>query len=382
MPDLAPHSPADPAAKPYTVLVFQIGSLGDTLVSIPAYRAIRRHFGPAARILILHNQPRDIRAVPYQVLEGSGLVDGSLTFNQYAGRSSWKTWPGIFRKIRRLRPDAVVYVPPGERTARQVWRDRLFFRLCGIPRRIGFHAYDPSLFLQKDPAGRPAPVPHESLLRIQRLEQDGIPPDRPADFQQPLIRLPTDILAQSRDWLAQRYNGDRPFVAICPGANIPSKIWPLDSFKQIGARLIAAHDIIPLIVGGPAETPIGDQLLQSWGRGINAAGQFSVIGSAALLRQCRFLVGLDTGTTHLAAAVGTPCVVITADRNIPGQWHPLGDRHQILRHAVPCAGCGLPACNVPNHPCMTGITVDAVLSAISALTHADADLLIPRPVTS
>ncbi|MDQ2798286.1 MAG: hypothetical protein M3Y13_01410, partial [Armatimonadota bacterium] len=76
--------------KPQSVLIYQIGSLGDTLVSIPSYRAVRRHFGPEAQILVMHNAPPSDRASPHQVLDGSGLVDGAMTFQQYNGRSTWK----------------------------------------------------------------------------------------------------------------------------------------------------------------------------------------------------------------------------------------------------------------------------------------------------
>jgi ADP-heptose:LPS heptosyltransferase len=97
---------------------------------------------------------------------------------------------------------------------------------------------------------------------------------------------------------------------------------------------------------------------------VNAAGQFSVMGSAALLGQCRLLVGLDTGTTHMAAALDVPSVVLFADRTRPGQWEPLGDRHILIRKAVACGGCLKRDCPVPDHPCMTGISVDEVWAAM------------------
>ena len=137
----------------------------------------------------------------------------------------------------------------------------------------------------------------------------------------------------------------------------------MERFEEIGRRLIA-QGIEPMVIGGPVERAMGDRLLAAWGRGINAAGQFSVMGSAALLNQCRFLVGLDTGTTHLAAALGVPCVALYADRDPPGQWEPLGEGHILLRHPVPCGGCRVKECPVPNHPCMTGISTEQVWAAI------------------
>lgn len=352
--------------KSKSVLVYQIGSLGDTLVSIPAYRAVRRRFGPDAQILVLHNAPPDGRASPHQVLEGSGLVDGAVTFQQHGGRGTWKTWREVWSKMRRLQPDAVAYIAPGERSPKQVWRDKLFFQICGVPTLLGFHTCDAAQFHARGQDGRPLPVPNEALLRLERLEKDGVAMNRAADMAAPLLRLPVEERDQAQAWLRERQTPDTTLVAICPGANQPANFWPLERFEEIGRRLLALGGITLIVIGGPAEQEAGERLRAAWGGGINAAGGFSVLGSAALLSQCRFMVGLDTGTTHLAAAFGVPCVVLSGERNPPGQWMPLGEGHHVLRHPVPCAGCGQRVCPVPGHPCMTGLTVDQAWDAVAA----------------
>ena len=353
--------------EPPSVLVYQIGSLGDTIVSVPTYRAVRRHFGPKARILVLHNAPPAGRASPHEVLDGSGLVDGAVTFQQYAGRSTWKTWEEVWTKLRRIKPAAVVYIGPGERTAKLVQRDRLFFQLCRVPELIGFHACDTQLEVTRDPAGRPRPVPHEAVVRLERLEKDGIAPDRASDMRLPLLTLPLPEREKALRWLDEHRPPGKAVVAVCPGANQSAKFWPMERFEEIGRRLLATGDFELLVIGGPVERAMGDRLLTAWGSGINAAGQFSVMGSAALLSQCRFLVGLDTGTTHLAAALSVPCVALYADRDPPGQWEPLGDDHILLRHPVPCGGCGLKDCTVAGHPCMSNLSVEQVWAAVETI---------------
>ena len=349
------------------VLVYQIGSLGDTVVSVPSYRAVRRHFGPDADIRVLHNAPRDSRAVPHQVLDGSGLINGSVTFEQFAGRSTLKTWIALWSKLRTLKADAIVYVAPGERSPSSVRRDRFFFRLCGIPILLGFHAVDPACFHAKDAAGRPASVTHEAHLRLERLRRDGLPVDLQADFVIPLLNLPAEEQEKANRWLLEQCVLPQTLVAICPGANQPANYWPYERFLEIGNCLWKQHGIVPLIIGGTAEQEIGKRLLNDWGFGVNAAGHFSILGSAALISRCRLLVGLDTGTTHLAAALGIPCVGIYGERNPPGQWTPLGEGNILLRNPVPCSGCRLKECPIPDHPCMTGIRVDEVWAAVQEI---------------
>ena len=357
----------DKKGRPKSVLVYQIGSLGDTLVSVPAYRAVRRHFGPDARIHVLHNAPPDGRASPHQVLDGSGLADGAVTFRQYGGRSTWKTWLEVWAKLRRFRADVVVYIAPSERAPKQVQRDKLFFRLCGVRNLLGFHACGADQFHARSQTGEPLPVPQEAVLRLERLEKDGVAPDRAADMGIPLLHLLPEERDKARAWLGERQAPGTALVAICPGANQPANFWPIERFEEIGRRLMSLGRVTPLIVGGPAEWETGERLLAVWGGGINAAGGFSVVGSAALLSECHFMVGLDTGTTHLAATFGIPCLVLSGERNPPGQWAPLGVGHIILRHPVPCAGCGLRVCPIPNHPCMVGLTVEQVWAAVKQM---------------
>ena len=358
-------------------LVYQIGSLGDTLVSIPAYRAIRRHFGPSAQLHVLHNAPSDVRAVPQQALAGSGLVDGFISFKQRDGRSDWRTLASLWLRLAARRFDAVAYVAPAERSLAAVRRDKLFFRLCGIRQTFGFHACDPDYFQARDASGRPRPMPQEAYLRLERLRRDGIAVSEEDDLRSPLVVPQAAEITAVQTWLTEvRRFPSRPLAAIGPGANQSAKFWPLARFEEIGRRLIhAGYEVI--VIGGPAERDAADQLLAAWQDGLDAVGQFSVMGTAAILSNCAFLVGLDTGTTHLAASVGTPVVALYADRDPEGQWTPLGEGHIVLRRAVPCAGCGLKICPVLNHPCMTQITVKTVWSAIERVGSSVPALPVP-----
>lgn len=366
--------------SPRRILVHQIGSLGDTLICLPAYHAVRRHYGPDAKISVLHDAHTDLRVTPLQVLFSSGLVDDHL---RYPAPTSPKNrliaaaqigWQVVHRKF-----DAVVHLGPGQRTEAAVRRDRTFFRACGIPELIGFHAYSPSRFHARNAAGFLLPVPHEASLRLDRLRRDGLDVTLEEALQPPFLSLSSCEMGAAQQWLLEnRRHPDRPLAAICPGAKQPANHWPVERFLEIGRRLLEIMDVELLVIGGPGDQKMGDLLIAAWGGGLNAAGSFSVTGSAALFRQCRFMIGLDTGTTHLAASVGVPCVALHGGKNPPGQWEPLGRGHIVLSHPVSCAGCGLTVCAEPNHPCMTGITVDQVVAAVQTLARSRRIRMIER----
>src|SRR5262249_21962501 len=133
-------------------------------------------------------------------------------------------------------------------------------------------------------------------------------------------------------------DGGKPWIAFGPGSKMPAKRWPLDRFAAVGKRLIHEFDVWPVVFGGAEDQPDAERLLAEWGRGYNAAGGLSVRGAALALKRCLLYVGNDTGTMHLAAAVGTPCVAVFSARDWPGRWYPYGSGHRVFRSRIECEG--------------------------------------------
>jgi len=344
-----------------TILAYHIGSLGDAIVTMPALRATRRRF-PDAKIVLLTNTSRSASlATTDTVIGGSGLVDEFVSYDVAKTRT-----PGAWLKlIRRLRPYGAtvgVYLAPTERLARSVTRDRWFFRLCGARTLFGFHAFDSAELHPRGPDGRPASVPHEAIRKLERLARDGWIADASV-LDPPFFTWTPEEHAAADAWLAPRRRPGARLVAVAPATTLPSKTWPFDRFVALGHRLLTAGvDLV--VVGGPSDAPQGEALVRVWGAGHVAAGALPLRASAALLNRCAFSVGVDSGSTHLAAAAGTRCVTIAADRDQPGQWSPLGHGHVIVRESVACGGCYATECPEPGHPCLSRITVDRVWQAM------------------
>lgn len=353
------------------VIVYQIGSLGDTVISIPALKAVRRHYGSRAHIVLMHEYRQNNIASPAEVLDGLGLVNEFITYRLFNNHIKQLFYMmALAMRLRAKRFQSAVYLAPSERPASSVKRDAAFFRLSGIKNKIGFYAFPPQMLYPVDADGLPSIVQHEALLRLERLRRDGIDVSDESDLAKPFLLLPAKYVSEARQWLAsRRQKPSLPLVALCPGCKQPANTWPVDHFTQIGHRLVQQGHVELLVVGGPDEREIGNKMAEEWGRGLNAAGLFSPLGSAALLAECAFMVGLDTGTTHLAAAQGVPCVALYGCREEPGRFYPIGKKNIVLRNSVPCAGCRLieKPCPLVSHPCMAGITVDRVWEAIQSM---------------
>lgn len=349
------------------ILVFNIGAIGDTVVSIPAFRALRRYAGPTGELHILQQGLSEKRVMPQDILAPLGLIDGAMVYKPFSEGGIIRSAIDLRRRVRAGRFEAAAFVMPVNRPDKAILRDRIFFRLAGIKRLIGFHPFPVRNYT--DPKKQ---WPREAELRLKRLEADGVSIDYEADMRLPLIVPPAADLTVADDWLrAKRKHPEWPLMVIAFSSNQPATRWPLENFATLGPRLMEKHQIEVVAIGGKVDLELSQGVLDQWGCGLNACGEFSIMQSAALISRSKLFLGLDTGTMHTAYAVGVKVVSLFSDHNHPGQWDPIGEGHTIIHNPVPCGGCNSPVCVVEGHPCMTGITVERVLNEMDRALAAN-----------
>jgi heptosyltransferase-3 len=95
---------------------------------------------------------------------------------------------------------------------------------------------------------------------------------------------------------------------------------------------------------------------------VDLCGQLDWRSFSQLLACAQLLIGVDTAAVHVAAAMGTPCVVVTTGMSDPAQWRPLGERASVLVNAVPCLPC-FQKHGCESMACIRGLGVHTVLEA-------------------
>jgi heptosyltransferase III len=359
------------SASTHKLLVYLIGSLGDTIVAIPALRALRRHF-PRAEFVLLQNE------APGGIADASSVifpqyVDRVISYPGGAGLRSTKNLIGLWTKLRRERFDSVAYLVVSDRPENAVARDRYFFRSTGIRQLLGFHPFSRGELYPTGPDGMPSLTAHESLRKLQRLRRDGI--SWVQDHLAAPLLQPSDAEDERvASWL--RHNvadvEGKDLVAISPGSKTQSNSWRPAKFADLGRKLAQNPSTQIVFTGGPRDVVLCHDLIREIGCGINAAGNFSIRETAALMSRCVLHIGVDTGTTHLAAAVGTRCISIHGGRTNPGQWFPMGEGHAVFLHPVICAGCQTFICPRPGHPCTEEISPDVIWQYAESMLNGDA----------
>ncbi|GAC1583399.1 MAG: glycosyltransferase family 9 protein [Candidatus Velthaea sp.] len=150
--------------------------------------------------------------------------------------------------------------------------------------------------------------------------------------------------------------------------------WPLDGFVEL-ARALEARDGLPLLVTGAADdASIARAIAERAGRNtIAIAGATSLGVYAALAERAAYVVAMDSGPMHIAAAAGAPTVGIFAlQSDEPDRWAPLGDRTAVVRATYPCPpGHRKETC--PDFACVRALDIAGILRALDGLTRRTAE---------
>ncbi len=306
------------------LLIFRLGSIGDTVVALPCFHAIANTF-PTHRRVLLTNALTSIRASSAEsVLAGTGLIDETIYYPVQDFRL--KSAIALIRELRRLRPTMMIYL--AERlSARAVYRDLLFFKTAGIPRIVGAPWTRELRICNVDPAT--LELEHEAVRLARSLQQVA-----PVSLSAPSwdLRLSPAELARADEVLQPAF-GSHSLLAIAPGAKIAAKNWGAESWAALLESLTGDYpDMTLVIVGAPDEHAIGAEVSRHWGGHVlNLCGALTPRETAGVLRRCRLLVCHDSGPMHLAASQQTSCVALFGNLNRPRQWYPFGNGHRIVQ---------------------------------------------------
>jgi len=293
------------------ILIYRLGSLGDTVLCLPCFHHIRK-LHPQSRIFLLTNQPVSGKAAPaMSILENSGLCDEVIHYP--VGTRSSEELLKVRSSIRQIKPERL-YNLTANRGLIKSLRDYLFFRSCGIHKIIGtpWRRED----LAPRAGGEMDRESHRLAARVTSIGQIDL-----ADRQNWDLRLTGNERAEAASLLPA---SDGPFLVVSMGTKLPVKDWGVPNWEALLERLASElPDATLVLIGSADEWERCDSLGRGWPRRtVNLAGKIAPRVSAAVLERCRLFIGHDSGPTHLAVAAGAPTVALFSWLSPPPLWFP------------------------------------------------------------
>jgi heptosyltransferase-3 len=282
------------------VLVVRGGAIGDFILTLPAIRLIREAF-PQTRLEILGYKHIGVLA------EGRFYAD-SVRSIEYAAMA------GFFAPGTDLDPELAAYFSGFGQVISYLSDPYGYFE--ANLKRVGVRSFLSAYAKISDES-------HVAVQLARPLERLALFLDDPA----------ARIYPSEEDRIRAVESVGRPGgirIALHPGSGSPRKNWMWERWKQVVEGLFAGDPGLELLlVGGEAdEVPLRALKGLAPGRTILAEG-LCLPHLAAALEGCGLFLGHDSGISHLAAAVGTPCLLLFGATD-PMVWAPANPQVTVM----------------------------------------------------
>jgi heptosyltransferase-2 len=328
--------------------------VGDSVMTVPALRALRQVLPEASITLVVRPSARGIFA-------DVDFVDDLLIYDR---RNVWSVVPQIKEWRKRQFDLAVLF--------QNAFEAALIPFLAGVPLRLGYATESRQALLT-----HPLPLPDWRLSRhevfyylylITALEQLLFGKSEVCEREPDASLQISDARKSEAEDLLRAYGvrAGEPVVVLCPGSiNSRAKRWPAEAYAALADRLIDSGRQV-LLIGSADEADVTREVTSRMKQQpVVLTGKTSLDQITSVLSLVDLVVTNDTGPAHIAAALGRPTLVIFGPTN-PLTTRPFAPEAEILRHPPDCAPCMLRDCPI-DHRCMTAIDVNEVFEHSQAL---------------
>jgi ADP-heptose:LPS heptosyltransferase len=330
------------------VLIFRVGSLGDSICALPAIYSIRQNFKEAQIDLLTKTGGSHLAGL-------DNLLDNTLINHVINYDLANKKL--LFDNIKSGRYQLIIELPQESQPLFRQLRNMLFFRLAKIPFGFGWYARISPRYSQKKAKLLQFEREPQRLLNILSKYITVSPESYPINITQSDIQFVNQLLAENG------LTNTRQNVGIVVGSKRPQNRWPIAYFDTVLSFLTKAG-FNCLLVGGPEDNEFANQLTTKQNV-YNLIGKTSPVQSALVFKHCQFVVSNDTGPLHLAYSVNTFVFALFSSRDYPGKWFPPSAKSIVFRnYNIHCSECFSETC--ADNQCMKHIKPETVIEAISA----------------
>ena len=349
------------------IAILKPGGLGDFLAITPALRALRRAL-PEAHITLIGRPDMVSFCQRYPQLDVVVLCPPYAGITSSGPTHQHRAWK-LFSFFQAQQLDLAL------QWAGNGLRSNAFVNHLGARFTAGFYvpgAEKLDLSLPFDDHR------HEVFRYLDCLRALGVDADG-SDMEVPLL---SDDFAELERALPQLSDAPGACLGINPTSGDPKRRWPAERFARVADTLLESRGFTTaILVGGPDQRDQTKAVVDRMHRAdrvVDLAGLIGLGGLAALFAQLDLLITNDSGPAHLAAAVGTPSVIIFGAgppaRWSPTSWlwqRPVADWHSPCRQFVPRCCEDLPLAR-----CLDHVMVEQVLAEADHLIHL-AEVLTP-----
>jgi len=335
--------------------------MGDVLMATPAIIALKEKF-PSARITVgVKEANRSLISLPKIVDRVVGLDAPWVVTTVPPTR--WARWVSLLRKMKELRKQKFDLAIDFKGDLRNI----ILLSLTGSKERVSYGIRGGGFLLTRR-------VKYVSGIRHEIDRNLDIVRDIAGDVERVVPRYQVSPADEAE--YEKKFSGlflpNQKFIGIHPGANSPSKRWPLSSFAELAKR-IKKNDLgkVYLFTGPNENEKDFDEIRSSSYKLVSMPVDVPLDILAVEFKKLDLFIGNDSGPFHLAEAVGTKVITIFGG-TFPEIVGPVSKDSEVIRSKKPSCGHGrqIP-CRQPGEKekckdaeCLKEISVDEVYEVV------------------
>lgn len=335
------------------ILIMRYRFIGDTLLTVPFLRNLRAAY-PDAKIdmLVAPNSGEVLRDCPY--IDELIMFDTTRKhrYENPNGSTQRKTFWHYVRLLREKKYDTAFVL-------KRSFSSAALALLAGIPERIGFDTEHRGFLLTKRIPYVPGMHEIDSFLSV--LESISLPVHNrhlEAWWSYTETAKAARLLAEN--------SSPSSNIALHLSSSNRAKEWPEDHAKKFVEWLFSKSDRHIHCLGAASDATQYEELkaqlpAEFQNRFHIHCGKLDLLSSMAFLKQMDWVVGVDSGTLHMASSVGTPVVALFGPMS-EQKWQPLGST--VVTHLIACRPCDLKTPCQIGFECMTKLTPETVIEKV------------------
>jgi lipopolysaccharide heptosyltransferase II len=354
------------------VLAVRLDNLGDVVMTGPALAAIKHH-APHTRLTLLAS-PSGAAAAAHMPMIDEVIRYEAPWVKRADGVGPSATSPGAATNdsamvdlLRSGRYDAAIVFTVCTQSALPA---ALMLYLAGVPLRAAHTRENPYALLTHwimDTEVVADGMRHEVARQLDLVRALGY-----ASGDERLVFRYSDAQRASMECKMREAGlpDGAPYFVVHAGATAESRRYPAAGFDEAVRVISARSGCTAVFVGTGSELNVIEAARGSPKQGVTLAGQLSLGELAALLDGAAAMVCNNSGPAHIAAAQGTPTVVLYALTN--PQHTPWRVASRVLSVDVPCRNCLKSTCPLKHHDCLRLVSPQSVAQAALELMGFDA----------
>jgi lipopolysaccharide heptosyltransferase II len=308
------------------ILCIRPDNMGDLIMTAPAIRALKETFGGKITILTSSMAQVIIKHIP----EIDDAIIYDLPWVKSEKTPDPENFNDVISTIKEKKFDAAVIFTVYSQNPLPT---AMLAYLAGIPKILAYCRENPYHLITD---WVPDKEPYQNIKHQVRRDLDLVASVEAFTINESLSLTVDEGLwsAISNKLTDKGIAINKPWLILHAGVSERKREYPIKKWVEAAKRLIADKGYQILLTGSETEKQLTEDLQGKIGeRSFSVAGILNLDEFICLVKHAPVILSVNTSTVHIAAAVGTPVVVLYAQTN--PQHTPWEVPHKVLAYPVP-----------------------------------------------